>query len=145
MRPIDASVARLQEERDQLKGASSLLAGLTRRRDACAAELHRLALLREESTGALGSIRAKLELAEQQRIQAQEVLEGLEPAQRERCFPQLEALAGQQPSQRTLTVESAANWEQDLRRFLQDRIDAADKRITRLVSAIISAMKDSNT
>jgi uncharacterized protein YPO0396 len=63
-------------------------------------------------------------------------------AAREQLFARLEALRAEQPTERTLTVESAENCEGDWRGWLQGRLDALTKRLDRLRDRIIAAMTD---
>jgi len=58
-----------------------------------------------------------------------------------RCWPTLDA-ARAEHSSGALTVESCDRTEQDIRKTLQDRIDAARKRQTALGERIISAMSE---
>ena len=56
-------------------------------------------------------------------------------------FSRIESLRSEALGQHVLTVESCDNREQDLRKWLQDRIDAEDKKRDRLQERIINAMR----
>jgi uncharacterized protein YPO0396 len=56
-------------------------------------------------------------------------------------FPRIETLRSEALGEHSLTVESCDNREQDVRKWLQDHIDAEDKKRDRLQERIINAMR----
>ncbi len=56
-------------------------------------------------------------------------------------FPQLEAMRAEALGEHRLTVESCDNRHNDMRDWLQKRIDAEDKRLDRLLESIVGAMQ----
>ena len=69
-----------------------------------------------------------------------EVLEGEDLESLRPRFDELVAMQGEALGEQRLTVESCDNREQDMRQWLQGRIDAADHRLSRLHERIIKAM-----
>jgi len=138
--PVEQAMARLAQERARLRDASSVLEGLNDQKRLCQAELETLARRLDELNRGLGSVHERQAAAGALRLQALEAQSGLPGAERSRCFPLLDAIAGEQPSQRELTVESADNCQSDWRRHLQERIDATAKRIERLSGSIVNRM-----
>ena len=68
--------------------------------------------------------------------------ERVDPEQTSTLFPRLEAMREDVPGPKSLTVESCDNRERDMRDWLQARIDAEDKKISRLAEKIVRAMED---
>ena len=58
------------------------------------------------------------------------------------CFVQVEALRAEAQDEPATNVESCDAREQDLRKWLQDRIDAEDKKLARLAEKIVKAMTE---
>ena len=141
-RALAAEIARLRDEQRQLASASDVLAQLNAQlAEAC----QRLAAT-EKELNAGREARAKTEQRQQDatdlREQAQAMLEGVDPASeplRSR-FEKLARMRTHALDEHQLTVESCDNREQDMRHWLQTRIDAEDHRQRRLRDRIIQAM-----
>jgi uncharacterized protein YPO0396 len=132
-------IARLTEERDRLKAASDTLreleGQLAKVRERLAEIEHELG----EAQGKRGEVRSKHEAAETQHAQASET-----HAQAELDDALLQRMGGWRTEalgEHQLTVESSDNREQEVRSWLQGRIDAEDKRLSRLTERIIDAMR----
>lgn len=132
-------IATLMAERARLEAASDALQELGRQlqaaRDRCADSEAKLA----EAQGRRGETRSRIETADALRVQAEAIAAASPPDP---------AMAGRLDAWRTealgehqLSVESCDNREQDLRRWLQERIDAEDKRLMRLTERIVNAMR----
>ncbi|MBU0498952.1 MAG: ATP-dependent exonuclease SbcCD, C subunit-like protein [Gammaproteobacteria bacterium] len=135
---IASEVARLADERRRLEAASDILKQLNERLREAAQTL--AGIERELETA-----RDKRSKVEQRQIDAegqrQESLARLaESPPDPRVAGRLEALRGEALGEHLLTVESCDNREQDLRKWLQDRINAEQKKINLLVERIIKAM-----
>ena len=128
----------LSEERQRLEAASDRLHELNRQLGEVRAQLEAL----EAELDGIRDRRSKTEQkrsdAEMLRTETQAVLDAEPPvvALRER----LEAMRGEALGEHTLTVESCDNREQDLRGWLQKRIDAEDLKVKRARDRIIQAM-----
>lgn len=133
------SIAELAGERARLEAASDTLQELNRQLRAAQARLDALEGKRSETLGKRGENRAKREAAQAQRDQAGALCDAmpLEQAQIER----LDGWRTQALGEHQLTVESCDNREQDVRKWLQERIDAEDRRLARLTERIAGAMR----
>jgi len=137
---LAAEVAQLAEEKQRLESASDLLKQLSERL--------------KEVIGALATAEAELEAhrdkrskteqrksdAEALRAQTQAVLDGAPDEPRPQDSERLESLRAEALGVHQLTVESCDNREQDMRQWLQARIDAEVKKLDRLRDKIIQAM-----
>ena len=138
-----AAIARLREEERRLASASDVLAQL----NAQLAEVHERLAAAEKELNSHRETRAKTEQRQQDakalREQTIALLEGVDPASepyRSR-FERLDAMWVEAFGEdKSLTVESCDGREQDMRQWLQSRIDAEDHRLKRLRDRIIQAM-----
>ena len=140
---LAAEIARLDDERRRLESASDLL----RQLNAQLEEARKALAATEEALLAHRDRRSKTEQrqshAKELRAEAEARLDGVDLAALEPRFARLadlreeakEALGAHQ-----LTIESCDNREQDLRQWLQARVDAVDLRLGRLRDRIIQAM-----
>ncbi|MGE3105842.1 MAG: ATP-binding protein [Lysobacterales bacterium] len=135
---VATEIARLLDERSRLESASDRLKQLNDNLRAAQQAL-------KETTEALHAARDKRAKAEQRRADALELrqqtatlLHGavIDAAQ----ATQLEAMRIEALGEQQLTVESCDNREQDVRAWLQARIDAEDAKLKRLAEKIIKAM-----
>lgn len=132
-------IAALIDERDRLKAASDTLRELERQLEGLRARLAAV----EKTLGAAqekrGEIRSKHETAQAllEQTRAVSAQADIDEALRRR----LEAWCAQALGEHQLSVESCDNREQDVRNWLQARIDADDKRLSRLAERIINAMR----
>ena len=149
---LAAEIERLRDEERQLAAASDVLARL----NAQLAEVGERLATTEKELNAHREARAKTEQKQQDvqalREQARALLEGIDPASEplrsrfERLGAMLADALGEHQvassrSERKLwTVESCDNREQDMRHWLQTRIDSEDQRLKRLRDRIIQAM-----
>jgi uncharacterized protein YPO0396 len=142
-KPLAADILRLQDERRELEAASDVLKALTERLATLAA-----ALARTEE--ALDRHKREEARAEQKRSDAQALLlqtralldDPQVAALHAAHFQHIDALRPEALGEHNLTVESCDPREQDLRQWLQTRIDTEDKRLARLREKIIKAMAE---
>ena len=141
-RALAAEIERLHDEARQLAAASDVLARLK----AQLAEVVQRLAATEKELNAHRETRAKTEQKQQDartlREQTAALIEGIDPATeplRSR-FERLGAMQAEALGEQALTVESCDNREQDMRHWLQTRIDAEDQRLKRLRDRIIQAM-----
>ncbi len=132
-------IAGLAEERARLEAASDMLHELARQLRAVHDRLGELESRHADALGKRGEVKSKREAAHALRDQAGSVWERepLAEAQIER----LDGWRAQALGEHQLSVESCDNREQDVRKWLQDRIDAEDKRLARLTERIVNAMR----
>ncbi len=132
-------IAVLADERARLEAASNALQELGRQLLDAREQLTEIGNTRTDAVEKRGEIKSRREAAEELRQSSSTIAESahLDPADIARLDGwRAESTAGQQ-----LTVESCDNREQDVRRWLQDRIDAEDRRQGRLTERIVNAMR----
>jgi uncharacterized protein YPO0396 len=132
-------IAALSEEHARLEAASDTLQELGRQLKAVQDRLGELDAKWRDTLGKQGEVRNKREVAQAMRDQAGSVWEDapLTEVQIER----LNAWRSQALGEHQLSVEACDNREQDVRKWLQERIDAEDKRLARLAERIVNAMR----
>ncbi len=132
-------IALLDDERKRLAAASDALQEIGRQLEAAKARLAAAESGRSDALGRRGEIKSKREAAEDLRAQTLAIRDALpvDAGWSER----LEAWRAEALGEHHLSVESCDNREQDVRKWLQDRIDAEDKRMARLSERIVNAMR----
>ena len=137
---LAAEIARLGDERRRLESASDLLRQLN-------AQLEEAGKSLAATEEALLTHRDRRSKTEQKQSHAKELraetearLEGVDLAALEPRFARLADLREEALGAHQLTIESCDNREQDLRQWLQARIDAVDHRLGRLRDRIIQTM-----
>ncbi|MEW5892112.1 MAG: ATP-binding protein [Pseudomonadota bacterium] len=133
------SIAELTEERARLEAASDTLQELGRQLKTAQERLGELEAKRSDALGKRGEVKSKRETAQAMRDQAASAWNDapLTDAQ----IALLDGWRSQALGEHQLSVESCDNREQDMRQWLQQRIDAEDKRLARLTERIVNAMR----
>ncbi len=145
-----AELAALQEEKRQLEAASDVLKLLASQVQALEAALTETGRKLKEREADQARTQLKAEQATALRVGAQQRLDAPDFAAQAAHFGLIDgwraAVPGEAPSQPPgqppLSVESCDGREQDLRRWLQERIDADDKKLARLGEKIVRAMAE---
>lgn len=132
-------IAALVEERDRLMAASDTLRELERLLAVVQEGLANMEQSLGDAQGKRGEIRSKQETAQALLGQSQEIQAQTEIGDALR--QQLEGWRAEALGEHQLSVESCDNREQDVRKWLQDRIDADDKRLGRLAERVVNAMR----
>jgi uncharacterized protein YPO0396 len=132
-------IAALAAERAQLEAASDALQALGRQLQAASERLAEAETKLGDALGRRGEVKSKAEAAQELLSLAQAACDAgpLDAAQVARLDGWRAAALGDHQ----LSVESCDNREQDLRKWLQERIDAEDKRLARLHERVINAMR----
>jgi uncharacterized protein YPO0396 len=137
-----AELAALHEEKQRLETASDVLKTL-------AAQLATLESALDESGRKLKDREAeqartllRQEQAKALRDQAQQRLDSPEFTAQATHFARIESWRDEALGPHSLSVESCDGREQDMRRWLQERIDADDKKLARLTEKIVRAMTE---
>ncbi|MGF1548624.1 MAG: ATP-binding protein [Thiotrichales bacterium] len=132
-------IAAFAEERARLEAASNTLQALGRQLQLVQDRLGETENHRGDALGKRGEVKSKREAAQTLRDQASAAWNAapLDAAQIER----LDGWRAEALGEHQLSVESCDNREQELRKWLQDRIDAEDKRLARLTERIVNAMR----
>lgn len=132
-------IAELSEERARLEAASDTLKELGRQLEAAQGRLADTERKRDEVRDKRSAVATKQEAAQSLRDQADDIWNAAPLTDTE--VAELDAWRAQALGEHQLTVESCDNREQDMRQWLQQRIDAEDKRLTRLAERIVNAMR----
>ncbi len=135
---VATEIAQLVDERSRLESASDVLKQLNE-------TLRALQKAHKETGEALQAAREKRAKMEQRRADAQELRQQTEALLQGvvvdvALATKLEAMRAEALGDHQLTVESCDNREQDVRTWLQTRIDAEDQKLKRLAEKIIKAM-----
>lgn len=132
-------IAALIEERARLEAASNVLQELGRQLKAVQDRIGETESKRGEALGRRGEVKSKREAAQELHDQANAASNAtpLDEAQ----VGRLDGWRAEALGEHQLSVESCDNREQDVRRWLQERIDAEDKRLARLTERIVNAMR----
>lgn len=135
---VASEIARLTEERKRLEAASDALRQLNE-------QLQELIASRRHTDSALQGVRERRAKAEQRRMDAQELQKQTEllcegVVLDNAVSSRLEQMCTEVLGDHSLTVESCDNRQQDVRNWLQTRIDSEDKKIKLLSERIIKAM-----
>ena len=135
---VAAEIAALADERERLAAASDVLKQLGERLREASAALRQI----EHELEAARDKRSKAEQRRSDALSLQEQTRALllETAADEALQPRLAAMRAQALGEHQLTVESCDNREQEVRSWLQTRIDAEQKRLERLAEKIVKAM-----
>jgi len=132
-------ITALTEERARLESASDALQELGRQLQAAQARLTEVEHQRDAARDKRAAVATKQEAAQTLRDQAGAVWAAA-PLLDEQ-IERLDAWRSQALGEHQLTVESCDNREQEVRQWLQQRIDAEDKRLARLTERIVNAMR----
>ncbi len=135
---VATEIAQLIDERSRLESASDVLKQLND-------NLRALQKAHKDTGEALQAAREKRAKLEQRRADAQELRQQTETLLAgaggdDALATRLESMRAEALGEQQLTVESCDNREQEVRKWLQEKIDAEHKRLERLTEKIIKAM-----
>ena len=137
-----SELAVLMQEKHRLETASDILTTLT-------AQLQALEATAADTTAKLKKREAeqaqtllRQAQAHELRAQAQHRLDAPDCAAHAAHFASIESWRAQALGEHPLSVESCDSREQDMRRWLQERIDADDRKLARLGEKIVRAMAE---
>ena len=135
---VATEIAQLMDERSRLESASDVLKQLND-------TLRALQKTHKESGEGLQLARERRAKVEQRRADAQDLRQQTEAVLQEIVLDpalatKLETMRAEALGEHQLTVESCDNRAQDVRSWLQTRIDAEDQKLKRLAEKIIKAM-----
>lgn len=132
-------ISNLTDERARLEAASNTLQELGRQLKALQNRLDELEEKRKEAFGKRGEVKNKQETAQAARELAASAWNDLPLANAQ--VERLDGWRAEALGEHQLSVESCDNREQDVRQWLQARIDAEEKRLSRLTERIVNAMR----
>ncbi len=129
----------LTEERARLEAASDALQELARQLEAVQGRLTEVERQRDAARDKRSAVATRKEAAQTLCDQARTIW--TDAPLTETQIARLDAWRAQALGEHQLTVESCDNREQELRDWLQARIDMEDKRLARLTERIVNAMR----
>jgi len=132
-------IAELAEERERLESASNTLQELGRQLKAVRERLADAESKLSDALGKRGETKSKHEAAQELREQAKAACDAMLLGDVQ--VLRLDGWRTEALGEHQLSVESCDNREQEVRKWLQDRIDAEDKRLARLTERIVNAMR----
>ena len=134
-------VAHLEEEKRRLESSSDVLKQLNEQLATLLRELTATETTLATKTRELGATQARREAAENLRSQTGLLLETPDQGRFAACRDRLEAMRAEALGEHQLSVESCDNREQEMRQWLQRKIDTEDDKLKRLRDKIIDAMR----
>jgi uncharacterized protein YPO0396 len=140
-KPVAVAIERLAAEKRELEAASDLLKTLTAQLTALEGELQETEIQLDERKDKRSKTEQKIMAAQELQQQAIALLAEATDAIRLR-FPLLETMREEALGGQMLTVESCDNRERDMREWLQAKIDAEDRKLSRLSEKIVKAMAE---
>ena len=135
-------LAALHEEKQRLEAASDLLKALAAQLALLEAEIEKTARLLKQREAEQAQTQLRHSQATAAREQVRALLEAPDFAGHAQHFERIAGWRAEALGEHTLTVEACDGREQDMRRWLQERIDADDKKLTRLTEKIVRAMSE---
>lgn len=140
--PLVYQIEKTKDELAALEAASNLLQLLAQQLRALETERAGTERQLDEVKHERGQLSAKIEGQLALQAELAELLATPESHASRGLFAQIEQLRQEALGEHTLTIESCDNREQELRKWLQVKIDTQDRRIADLQSKIIRAMTD---
>ncbi len=140
--PLAAQIAQLEQDRNALEAASNVLKQLNGQLTALELEISETERQLYEQNGEQSKNELKQNQAQKLRDECATLIEESEIKGLIVPPEQIEPLRHEALGEQPLTVESCDNRQQDLREWLQNKIDAEDKRLKSLEERIIKDMQD---
>ena len=135
---LASQIAELTEERLRLERSSNILHELERKLKTVRQRVLALVRNKEEAQGRQGEVREEHKQAQKQKTRADEIW--TEGPLNDSHFERLNGWRSESIGTQEITIDSCDTYEQQLRKWLQERIDAENKRLTVLAERIIKAM-----
>ncbi|MFL9908608.1 ATP-binding protein [Paraburkholderia sp. RL17-337-BIB-A] len=140
-RALAAEVAELRDEKTRLESASDLLQQLAERLNQVTAALADVETQLDGHKAERTRTEERQSIADDLRAQTRVILDDQAYAGHTAYFARLAELWPEVLGKHQLTVESCDNRESDMRKWLQDNIDAEEKKVSRQRDKIIDAMR----
>ena len=141
---VAQEISRLESEKLALEQASDRLTVLNEQLEENLNTIGNLEKTHTEKTDLLGRAREKIERAEEMLHEVNTIRQQAEQQGMHLHYPQLETWRGEALPERLITMESCDNCQQEMRSWLQDKIDAEDKKQARSRDKIINGMAQYN-
>ncbi len=140
-KPVAVVIARLDNEKRELEATSDLLKTLTTQLATLEEDLQKTESQLDERKDKRSKTEQKISIAQELQQQTQALLTETTKDIIQR-FHLLEAMREEALGNQVLTVESCDNRERDMREWLQAKIDAEDRKLSRLSEKIVKAMAE---
>ncbi len=138
-------IAALQDELRQLESSSDLLHTLTKQLQELEQQIKATAQRLDAAKADKAKTEQKIEDGEKLKQNTLELISGEEARQLLQAVrEQLDALREEALGDSPLTVESCDHRQSEMRKWLQEKIDSEDRKISRLQGKIVKAMSDYN-
>ena len=137
---LATEIALLCDEKRRLESASDVLRQLNARLEQASESLAAIENELVDRRDRRSKTEERRNIAQALRVRTREVLEGEDLESLRPRFDELTAMQGEALGEQRISVESCDNREQDMRQWLQGRIDVAEQRLSRLNGRIIQAM-----
>jgi uncharacterized protein YPO0396 len=140
--PLAAQIAQLEQDKKALEAASNILKQLNEQLTALELEISKTEGQLYEHKDEKSKNELKQSQAQKLRDECATLIEEAEAKRLNVPPDQIDPLRHEALGEHPLTVESCDNRQQDLREWLQNKIDAEDKRLKSLEERIIKDMQD---
>ncbi|KMQ51864.1 Chromosome segregation, SMC-like protein [Chitinispirillum alkaliphilum] len=141
-RPLSVRITELDKERQELEEASDVLKTLIHKLEQLNQRLRELESVLDSFKDERSKNEEKQNNTKQLLEQCTEMMDSGESQQRNQLFEQLDTLREKVLGKHQLSVESSDRRQQELREYLQGRIDSEEKKRSNLSEKIIRAMQD---
>lgn len=142
--PLAQEIARMEAEKRQLEATSDRLAVLNQRLDELLNEIQMLETIHADKLELRGRTQEKIDRAEESLLEVESVQKSSHDQDLPRFYSQLEQWREEALPGRQISVESCDNCQQEMRGWLQDKIDSEDKKLSRSRDKIINSMSGYN-
>jgi len=139
--PLAVAISRLEDAKRELEAASDQLKILSVQLAALENDLKTTECQLDKRKDQRSKTEQRISAAQEMRQQAQS-LYSQTPSAATALFPLLEKMREEAPNRQPLTVESCDQRERDMRDWMQGRIDAEEKKLSRLGEKMIKAMTE---
>ncbi len=142
--PLAQRIAELQAELKQLEAASDLLQTLTTTLKSLKEKYQELTQKLDRSKSIAAKTEQKIDDATTLLTNTQEILSSDEAQNHKQQHGNLEHLRVLALGEHKLTIETCDNRQKEMRKWLQDKIENENRKISRLLQKIVSAMSHYN-
>jgi len=139
--PLAQQIADKQDELKQIESASDLLQTLTKKLKILTQHYAEILLRLDQEKSERAKTEQKMHDARQMQQDTVELIDESQAKQQQHYYANLEQQQ-QAMDEHRLTVESCDNRQQLMRKWLQEKIDAQDRKISRLQEKIVKAMSE---
>ncbi|MFT7457960.1 MAG: hypothetical protein ACI909_000632 [Planctomycetota bacterium] len=140
--PLALRIAEMQNELQELESTSDLLQTLTHQLKELESKQSLQSQQLSTALEELGSTKQKIDTANELRNEAHTITISEEAEQNRPWFDNLDLLRPEALGEHKLTVAACDTQQQEMRKWLQGKMDAVNEKITRLQGKIVKTMSD---